>query len=179
VIGAITAGLYGTGVPPVTSSYESIATVLVGSGGSSSISFSSIPSGFKHLQVRMRTKTTNSLDINFRFNGDTGNNYTSHGIYGDGSSAQAITPYISTSTGYIGYSPSINGASILDVLDYSETTKYKTCRTLHGNDNNGTGYMMLNSSVWLSTSAITSMTILVASGTFEINSSFALYGIKG
>jgi len=48
VIGAITAGLYAGGVPPVTNSYESIATVTVGSGGASSASFSSIPSTFKH-----------------------------------------------------------------------------------------------------------------------------------
>jgi hypothetical protein len=127
----------------------------------------------------MRTKTTNSLDINFRFNGDTGNNYTGHGMYGDGSTAATITPYTSVTSGYVGYSPSIHGASIIDVIDYASTSKNKTSKILHGNDNNGTGYSMFNSSAWLSTSAVTSVTILVTAGTFEQNSIFALYGIKG
>ena len=162
----------------LATSFESIATVTVGAGGSATIDFTSIASTYQHLQIRIRTKTTNSLDINFRFNSDSGNNYTSHGIYGDGSSAQVITPYIGTSTGYVGYSPSINGASIIDVLDYGSSSKYKTVRTLHGNDNNGTGYIMLNSSVWMSTSAITSVRLQVSTGTFEQYSSFALYGVK-
>jgi hypothetical protein len=172
-------GIFASQGRVAANSYDSISTVTVGAGGSSSITFSSIPSTYKHLQIRMRTKTTNTLDINFRFNGDTGNNYTGHGIYGDGSSAASITPYTSYPTGYVGYSPSINGASIIDVLDYQSTNKNKTCKILHGNDNNGSGYAMFNSSMWMSTSVITSMTILVASGTFEQHSSFALYGIKG
>lgn len=161
--------------------YESIQTVTVGSGGSASINFTSIPSTYKHLQIRMRTKTTNTLDINFRFNGDSGNNYSSHGFYGDGGggSLSAITAYIGTSSGYIGYSPSTQGASILDVFDYSNTNKNKLVRTQHGNDNNGSGYIMINSSEWMSSAAITSMEILVASGTFEQNSKFSLYGVKG
>ena len=37
---------------PVLNSYESIATVTVGAGGTSTITFSSIPTGYTHLQIR-------------------------------------------------------------------------------------------------------------------------------
>ena len=52
MIGNSIAGFLGTGVAASTSSYESIATTTVGAGGSSSISFTSIPSTYTHLQVR-------------------------------------------------------------------------------------------------------------------------------
>ena len=172
------AALLDSGVVAAASSYESIATSSVGAGGVTYVEFTSIPSTYTHLQIRMRSKTTNSGDINFRFNSDTGNNYTSHGLFGDGSSASVITPYIGTSSGYVGYSPSINSGAVIDVLDYSSTSKYKTVRTLFGNDNNGSGYIMLNSSVWMSTSAISTIRILVGAGTLEQYSHFALYGIK-
>ncbi len=68
MIGAITAGLYGTGVPPVTSSYESIAT---STATGSSITFSSIPSTYKHLQVRALGVFSGTVGAGFMyFNGD-------------------------------------------------------------------------------------------------------------
>lgn len=79
-------------------SYESIATVTVGAGGSSSISFSSIPSTYKHLQLRGIVRTTDTSAaasdgnyIGIRFNGDTGANYVAHNLYGNGGSAVATS----------------------------------------------------------------------------------------
>jgi len=72
----------------------------------------------------------------------------------------------------------IRGGFIVDILDYANTNKYKTVRSLNGNDANGSGSMNLSSNVWLSTAAITSLT-LSSSSDFRQYSSFALYGIKG
>ena len=71
------------------SSYESVATVTVGAGGSSSISFTSIPSTYKHLQLRI-SGLAGAADAYLYLNSDTTNsNYYMHSLYGNGSSAQA------------------------------------------------------------------------------------------
>ena len=187
MIGAITAGLYGTGVPPVTNSYESIATVTVGSGGSSTISFTSIPSTFKHLQVRGIARGTfaaTNLNLCMQVNSDTSNSYTYHQLLGDGSSASAGGG-TAQSFGFVGRiaqanaSASVFGASVIDILDYANTSKNKTIRALGGYDSNGNGMATLMSSAYIKTDAITSIQIFGNLGDLVAGSSFALYGIKG
>lgn len=167
-----------TPVPPYQA-YESIATVTVGSGGSSTISFSSIPSTFKHLQIRATLFTT-AGGINIQYNGDTGSNYTYHQLYGTGTSALANAG-TSQSSGYLGYNNGGGGSYatgiVADILDYQNTNKYKTHRSLAGTDINGSGgALTFFSGLWLNTAAISSINII---GTFANYSSFALYGVKG
>ena len=176
MIGAITAGLYGTGVPPVTNSYESIATVTLGSAASS-ITFSSIPSTFKHLQLRASAKGTANIYATMRFNGDTtATNYYSHELRGSGSSASAAAD----NNAYINDLQGTNyNAIIIDFLDYADTNKYKTTRMLNGLDNNGTGVILFQSNLWKNTAAISSMVFTTNTSTFAADTKFALYGIKG
>jgi hypothetical protein len=178
----------------VSNSYDSIATVTVGSGGASSVTFSSIPSTYTHLQVRVFGQTnrgTYGRDGFFvRFNSDSGSNYAYHYLIGDGSSVgaggtssqtQFNTPEVTTTTA----GTDIFGAFVMDVLDYAKTNKYKTSRMLGGGDHNGTiaglgAQVSLNSSLWLSTSAINSITFYPLIGSsISQDSQFALYGIKG
>ena len=77
-----------------------------------------------------------------------------------------------------GNAANIFGTGIIDILDYADTSKYKTVRTLFGYDANGSGYIAFSSNLWQSTSAITSITMTPVNGIAEY-SSFALYGIKG
>ena len=189
MIGAITAGLFGTGVPPVTNSYESIATVLVGSGGSSTITFSSIPSTFKHLQLRSIARDggvnndTSSLKVTL--NSDTSSAYTRHFVLGTGATTSAGS---NLTTGHFfngqiaqgGSGASMFAATVLDILDYTNTNKNTTVRGLAGGDLNGTGIMLFASSLWVNTAAVTSISIVSSTATnFAQNSHFALYGIKG
>lgn len=173
-------GLHSGGVAASTTAYESIATATVGSGGSSSISFSSIPSTYTHLQIRLMTLTSGvNTDIIMRFNGDTGNNYSQHYLYGTGASAAsggaASTSY--APAGIQGGTSAPSGA-ICDILDYKNTSKYKTTRVLTGDDQNGSGYLFFYSSAWLNTSAISSITITPGAGVFNQYCHFALYGVK-
>jgi hypothetical protein len=170
----------------LTASYDSIATVTVGAGGASSISFTSIPSTYTHLQIRCLSKDSRSFSntaFSIQFNGDTGTNYNEHGLTGDGSSATAYATAnasnigIGNSSG--GSNANIFGAQIVDILDYANTNKFKTVRTLGGHDQNGSGYLGLFSGAWRSTSAITSITIIPLVANVQQYSSFALYGIKG
>jgi hypothetical protein len=71
------------------------------------------------------------------------------------------------------------GAFIIDIQDYSSTSKNKTVRTFSGVDFNGSGSVNLYSSLWMSTSAISSLTLTSNTGEFSTNTTFALYGIKG
>ena len=173
------AGLLDAGVPISLTSYESIATASP--SGASTFDFTSIPSTFKHLQIRYATKgTSNGTGIRIRFNSDTGSNYYIHYLYGDGATAGALAQGITTSgvIGEVTTTSDVQSSGVIDILDYLSTNKNKTVRTLFGYDNNGSGAVYLNSVLWSATpAAITSITIFPSSGT--ITGSFALYGIKG
>ena len=169
--------------------YESIATVTVGSGGSSAITFSSIPSTYQHLQIRGISRNNSGGGANnyageIRFNSDSGNNYNGHTLYGTGSTAaayafgQSTFAYAFDTAGSAATSNAFSVA-IIDILDYANTNKYKTIRDLGGYDGNDTnGTVRLLSGLWMSTSAVTSIT-LTPPYPFAQYSSFALYGIKG
>ena len=181
MIGAITAGLFGTGVPPVTNSYESIATVTVGSGGASNIEFTSIPSTFKHLQIRAITRATTTggeTGLWFLNSDTTQSNYYSHFLVGNGSSATAAAYNNPYSWSYTDAADTFTGF-VMDILDYANTNKYKTIRTLRGWDKNGSGNISLESGLWKNTNAVTTFKFNMGSGNLAQYSSFALYGIKG
>lgn len=177
-----------------SSSYESIASVNP-TGGAATVSFTSIPATYKHLQIRgilhdnyATDRAPNiGFDMGVQFNADaTGANYARHHLYGNGSTAVAAGSASSLIT-----LPGTNQIStanymsvmLIDIVDYASTTKYKTLRAFNGADANGTGttnrVVALNSGLWMSTSAINQIT-LVAYGTgFVADTQFALYGIKG
>ena len=166
--------------------YESIATVY-GTGSSNTITFSSIPSTYQHLQIRSLSKTTTAGTANatytLQFNSDTGSNYTRHALVGDGATVSASGAASQTSIRAGGNteanSTNIFAVSIVDILDYANTNKYKTLRTLFGSDLNGSGEINLRSGVWMNTSAVTSITLTTSSGNFASGTVFELYGIRG
>ena len=191
ILGIYASQISGHLAPPIIQAYESIQTYIVGSGGSSSITFSSIPSTFTHLQIRCINRDTTSTyysnDLYMTFNGDTGNNYSVHRIYGTGSGVANADNVTTTSYMLIGQqatgknAASYFGANVIDVLEYANTNIYKTARGLGGVDLNGNsdGRIMFQSGNWRSTSAITSISFRASSGNLAEYSSFALYGIKG
>lgn len=174
---------FGWGALAAVGTFESIATVTVGSGGSASVSFTSIPATYTHLQVRGFARSTSTeCDVKVQLNGDTGSNYAYHRMYNsggvgaaDGSSSQTTMFYC----GRIKASTSVFGANIIDILDYTNTNKYTTLRILMGLDDNGSGYDSLASGLWMNTNAVTSIKLIPHAGNFAQYSEFALYGIKG
>jgi hypothetical protein len=165
--------------------YESIATTTVGAGGVSSVTFSSIPSTYQHLQLRMLVRNTSTSNgYNARFNSDTGSNYVRHYLIGTGSSAVAAANFPATSMVLSDAAVSTSGTgvfgvSVCDVLDYQNANKNKVIRTLGGFDNNGGGGIILLSGLWLNTAAVNRIDLIPDAGNFAEYSSFALYGIKG
>ena len=170
-------------------SFESIATA-VGTGSSGTITFSSIPSTYKHLQVRFIARdtgagtTTNIVSINLNADG-TSANYARHALVGNGTAASAEASTASTQLGPWcangGTSANIMGVGIIDLIDYASTTKNKTIRAFGGANANTTSTSFevnLTSLLWKNTNAVTSLS-LVCGNNFTTSSTFALYGIKG
>lgn len=181
-------GFLGNGAGGGGASFESIATAT-GTGSSGTITFSSIPSTYKHLQIRGIARQSalgsNTRECQVRFNSDSGSNYQRHALIGTGSAVNAgySSPSATETWGVIGVSTgataNAHAATLLDVHDYASATKYKTIRSFAGGDLNGSGQIYLISGLWMSTSAITSIQLIADSGNWNSTTVFALYGIKG
>lgn len=174
----------------LTDFYQIATTTLT--GNQTSVTFSSIPQDYTHLQLRVMARTTGQAEVNgfahIELNSDTGTNYSNHYVSGNGSSASSLgfatqSPYYLMMCAYTtgqSASASIFGVGITDFLDYANTNKYKTVRCLTGMDNNSTaGRVYLSSTNWRNTNAITSIKIIPGEATnFVQYSRFDLYGVK-
>ena len=165
--------------------FDALGTVTVSSGGVASVAFAGIPQGYKHLQIRASVRNTAGTynDIRIAFNGDNGTTYSWHRLIGDGASAGAgggASTTLSTVGLYTGSSQTagIFAANIMDILDYSSSSKNKTVRSLVGADGNGSGYVIFYSGAWYNTNAITTINFTPLSGSFAEASTFSLYGVK-
>ena len=167
-----------------TGSYYSIATTTVGSGGASSVTFTDggAWTGYKHLQIRItaRSNYAGTSDYMTLTAPSAGTWY--HLLYGDGSTAGAVgSNYVKLITLMPGATStaSVFGTAIVDILDFANTNKTKTMRSLNGYDANGSGRVGLYSANIDTTSAISTITFASDNGAgFAQYSSFALYGIK-
>jgi hypothetical protein len=167
--------------------FESIATTTL-STATASITFSSIPATYTHLQIRgiFRSDYAGLTDnLLMRFNSDTGANYVEHILRGDGASpgvyADPNSNTIFTTLDGAGATANANvfAASVMDILDYANTNKYKVMRHLSGRDNNGDGGVSFSSGMWQNTAALTTILLYPRYGTnFTAYSQFALYGIR-
>ena len=164
--------------------FESIATAT-GTGSSNTITFSSIPSTYKHLQIRfLATSTTAGSSYSITFNGDT-SNISSHRINAANSTITAAGAANANSSWagiYYGDNTTYYTAGIIDLIDYANTSKYKTISFFSGVNTNSSAAnneITLSSKSWRSTSAITTLAIGTNGTAWATGSTFALYGIKG
>ena len=170
-----------------------ISSIIL-SANTTSITFSSIPQTYTHLQLICMTRITRTNDDassnQLSFNGDSGSNYAYHGVFAGANSTTPDTgSAASTSTMYIGTNASNGTAAgtyapmIIDILDYRNTNKYKVARSITGFTTNTTSTgprgMSIRSGLWLNTNAITSMTFNPNINQYMAGSTFTLYGIKG
>jgi hypothetical protein len=166
-------------IPP---NFESIATLNLSSG--TTASFTSIPSTYKHLQIRGNFLLNAGGYIIAKFNSDTASNYPSHSLYGNGSTATSVwngqADIFISSVYASGGAVTYPAVFIADIIDYASTTKNKTVRSFSGYDKNTSGGdVELNSGVWLNnTSGITSIQFATGGRTFQSGTTISLYGIK-
>jgi hypothetical protein len=196
ILGILASGISGNLWAP-GKDFDSIATVTLGTSASS-ITFSSIPSTYKHLQIRLFGQTNRATYGGDNFymrvgasTVDSGSNYAWHMVYGEGTAtgtgAGSSATYINVlNGGCLGTTAGGSfGGVVVDLLDYANTSKYKTTRALGGTDDNGAsagGFgraVGLNSGLWQSTTAINIISLYPMNGTnFNAYTSAALYGIK-
>lgn len=168
--------------PVVPTSYDSIATSSP--TAANTITFSSIPSNYKHLQVRFLVNQTDGSTMRLRLNGDSStSSYTEHQLDTNGASVSAggngsgIVSGIAVATA--NNTTGIFTTGIIDIHDYSSSSKNKTVRIFAGRERNGSGDIYLRSGLYISTTTVSSLTLYVAGANFTSGSTFALYGVKG
>lgn len=165
-------------------SYESIETITVGATSVGSVTFSNIPQTYTHLQLRIAARgDSGTLDWGY-FRANAALTGSSHYLVGTGTttvasayvnSGQPLSITFPGSTAATG----IFSGNIIDIFDYTNTNKYKTGRVLGGTEASSVGRCEINSYLFSSTNAITSIQIVGwAVGSFVQNSTFALYGVK-
>lgn len=157
--------------------YTQIASTTLGTAASS-VTFSSIAGTYTDLVLICDTKATSGTpNMRLQFNGDTGTNYSSTVLAGNGSSA-ASTRYSTIAyigVDYFGYSDTINFKNtIINIMNYSNATTNKTTINRANNAATGTDAIV---GLWRNTAAITSLVIFPSGSTYVTGSTFNLYGI--
>lgn len=164
-----------------------LATVTLTSNGG--ISFSNIPQTFTHLQIRYSAKTVHvgSFDeVYIRFNSDfTAGNYVSHILQASGSTIASTVQGISPTLNYMlnGDCPTtvqnaaLFGAGVIDIFNYSSSTRTKTVRSYSGVDANGSGFESIRTNLWTQTAAITEIQFSGVQQFMATGSTATLYGL--
>lgn len=148
-----------------------------------SVTFTSIPQTYKHLQIRYTARGPAHMTL--KFNSAT-SGYAAHELFGE-NGAGVYSGYLTSQSNITFYRSSIDssetsgsfGAGIIDILDYSATTKNKTARLFYGTFGDSTRHVHLNSGFLADTSAITSITITGSGANLVSGSRFTLYGSNG
>jgi hypothetical protein len=182
-------GSLSDGVPPVTGSYESIASAT-GTGSSPTITFSSIPSSYVALQLRCLVRSTEAgagkSNLIIKLNNDsTTANYRTHELNGNGSSVSAgsLSGYaglrFNDTLSRGGQPANVMATQIIDIQNYTGAIN-RTVRMFSGMDANDTsGILGLYSGLYISTTAITQIDYTCPDGNLSTSTVISLYGIKG
>jgi hypothetical protein len=187
--GIVASGISGHLTPPASPAWESIATYT----GTGQPSFSSIPTTYKHLQVRYYGRTNRSDPngyLSYRLNGSATAEYA-------GLSLQVDTgTFYGGTGGYNGTEFGINslggtgagdawGQGIITILNYNQTDTYKHLIVWGGNargtNTGNNGDFGFQACMWRNTAIVNSIDFAFGYAVSALlsGSTFALYGIKG
>ena len=165
-----------------SNTFTLISSVTVGSGGASSIDFTSIPATYTDLKLvyTARNKTSSvSEGVILSFNSNT-SNYSA--IYLDNTNGG--TPRSGSAARYAGVDVASNQTAStfanneIYIPNYVGST-YKSYSVDSVTENNATAaYLTLIAGLWSNTSAITSISLTLNSDSFAQYSTAYLYGIK-
>jgi hypothetical protein len=169
----------------MANTFELIASSTVGSGGASSIDFTSIPSTYTDLLVKVSFRGVSSATaiLVSRYNADGGNNYVNRFLYGNGSSAGSGN-YNPNNSNYYGngdlYTYTANTFANCEIYQPNYTASvYKSSSADNVSENNATlANVHLSANIWNNTAAITRITLEVYADTFAQYSTAYLYGVK-
>jgi hypothetical protein len=160
--------------------------------GSNTAAFTNIPQTYKHLQIRMSLRGIGTAAVNdfcfIRFNDDFGTNYHSHWFEGYGNGTFSTSNNNNLNFMYLGAASSIRDSNtpnlfatqIIDILDYTSTTKFKTVKMFYGFDRGTEGVVGIAGGTWRNTAAITNIPGVGNANVFQFaGSQIDLYGVVG
>jgi hypothetical protein len=159
----------------MATTYEAIATTTIATA-TPTVDFTSISSAYTDIICVSNATASASAYTNITFNNDSGSNYSNTYISGNGTTA--VSGRGSNQTIMIGfymYSGASPATNIFHLMNYSNTTTYKTCLTRFVD---AAYEVNARVTLWRSASAINRITLTRASGNFSVGSTFTLYGIK-
>jgi hypothetical protein len=157
-----------------TNTYVALDKVTVGTA-TPSITFSSIPQGYTDLVIVAAGTCSAGSYLTFRFNSDTGSNYSTTELYGDGTTASSVRNS-NNNYMYIGAIRTTQSNIINHIQNYSNST---TNKTVLSRTNNAATETKAVVGLWRNTAAITSIEVGTGgANTFQTGSTFSLYGIS-
>jgi len=176
-----------------TGTFESIATYTAATA-QSSIIFSSIPTNYRHLQIRAITRASVAGISALGYaivndNTTTGDYFFYHLLTGD--QGTVVNQYVDANSqaglGFIFHTIGNTGTanyfspSVIDFIDSNHTNKFKNMKNVVGfvGGSGQENQVRIVNSTFKSTSAITKLEFIIAGSNFMAGSQIALYGIKG
>lgn len=161
--------------------YVALATQTLAST-TSSVTFTGISQDYTDLVLVVSARSTNGSgddSMYFQVNSDTGSNYSWTRVLGNGSSASSYRLSSQTAGTFDGVAGGSTASGtyntmVLNFQNYSNTSTYKT---ILGRSGTAGAYTLAAANLWRSTSAITSIYLTLAAGSFAAGSTFSIYGI--
>ena len=150
-----------------------------------SVTFSAISGAYTDLVIVVTGQgvytSTDYLDVGMQYNGDTGSNYSTTRMYGNGTTATSVR-YSNESSIRVAFiqglvtASAVHSTMYINILNYSNATTYKTALSRSGT---AAGATSAKVGLWRSTAAITSVLIknIDSASGFHTGSTFTLYGI--
>lgn len=172
------------------SAMEPIATYLA--NGSTYAQFTNIPQNYQDLLIIVNARGVNTSNgfgtaqyLGTYANGDP-SSCSATSLRGDGASATSTrvtnqSYFVSSAIPNSNAGAGIYGSVSMNILNYSNTTTYKTILTRSAFDMNGSGQTWLTVTLYSKTAAISSLTIYDPSASGSVlaaGSTVTLYGIR-
>lgn len=163
----------------MANTFELISAVTVGSGGASSIDFTSIPSTYTDLCAvySLRTTAGDFPSGYFQLNGST-SSFTTRNLWGSGSAA-----YSDTTARWLGYldgnaqTASTFASLQLYIPNYTSSNYKSVSAETVAETNASTAYMNMAAHLWSNTAAVTSLSVSSSSNFAQYSTAY-LYGVK-
>jgi hypothetical protein len=165
----------------IAQTYVPIATTTFSNSSTNNYTFSSIPSSYTDLVIIMSATQNGSSaqNILMQFNGDSGSNYsvTMMGSGGGTPESQHFPNVSNIQLDRYGYpsSGSDFNTYVINIMNYSNTTTYKTILNRDGKAISGGTEAWVG--LWRNTAAINSIKLFFANYYFNAGSTITLYGI--
>ena len=150
----------------------------------SSVTFSGISQAYTDLVVVVNAATSNNTPLYMKPNSNSSSVYSTTWLLGNGSAASS-SRYNQTALGgagilidnyggVTGFPSTFAGMAKYEIMNYSNTTTFKTILIRAGS---AAGWTVASANLFASTAAISSLYLYPYTGTFAVGSTFTLYGI--